>query len=380
MTTCGKREDAFERFPTSIEEEASDAFVKRLHGEWTTKDQAAFEARLETDPAYADAYRRVEESWASLDIHAETSELMAYREEALAYARRAKARRWLKSSRYTRTRWRIAASFTVAALAIATALQLSPYGLKPGQYRTGIGEQRIVELEDRSRIALDAATSLRVRFSNDARLVELQEGQAQFWVATDLKRPFKVQAGRQTIVALGTVFTVEYVDRRVHVAMIEGRVAVVPQQVPVPQVQAPRTADAALGRELPSGADSEGSEQPIEKVNGAADGIELSAGEEVRISQDGQATIIPNADLEAVTAWRSGKVIFRTEPLGEAVRRLNRYSRLQIEIEDAALAARHISGVFEAGDTQGFVAAIQRYYPVAADYTDADTIRLRMTL
>jgi ferric-dicitrate binding protein FerR (iron transport regulator) len=32
---------------------------------------------------------------------------------------------------------------------------------------------------------------------------------------------------------------------------------------------------------------------------------------------------------------------------------MNRYSRLQIRIDDAALAAKQISGVFEAGDTQG---------------------------
>ena len=51
--------------------------------------------------------------------------------------------------------------------------------------------------------------------------------------------------------------------------------------------------------------------------------------------------------------WREGKVIFRTEQLGDAVRRINRYSQIQIEIDDLSLASRPISGVFETGDTQG---------------------------
>lgn len=328
----------------TIEEQASDAFVQRLHGNWTPNDQDALEARLERDSVYADAYRRVEESWSALDVHAETPEIMAYREEAIAYARRANARRWLKSTPYVRGRWRIAAVTAGCSLALAVAWQSSPYGYQPGQYHTGIGEQRIVELDDHSRIALDAATRLQVRYSSDARIVELKEGQAQFSVAHDSTRPFEVQVGEQTIVAVGTVFTVEYVDRKVHVAMMEGRVAVAHRW---------------------------------EKEGPTRRDVEISAGEELRVNQDGRATVTRNADLEAATAWREGKVIFRTEPLGEAVRRVNRYSRVQIELDDDGLASRHISGVFEAGDTLGFVSAIQRYLLVTVDYADAKKIRLK---
>jgi transmembrane sensor len=329
-----------------IEEEASEAFVQRLHGEWTAAEQAALEARLERDPAYADAYRRVRESWGALDAHAESAEVMRYREEAIAYARRSNARRWFKAHTYARSGWRAAAAVLGVSLLLGVAWQLSPYGYAPGQYRTGIGEQRVVDLEDHSRIVLDAATRLRVRFTPDARIVELQDGQAQFSVAKDPTRPFKVEAGGRTIVAVGTEFTVEYVDSEVHVAMMEGKVAVVPTVVP---------AGAAGG-----------------------EGISLIAGEELHVSRDGHNTVTPKADLESATAWREGKVVLRAESLGEAVERMNRYSRLKIKIDDAALAEKHMSGVFEAGDTQGFVSAIQRYLPVAADYEDAHTVKLRL--
>ena len=333
----------------TLEEEASAVFVQRLHGEWTAMDEAAFEKRMASDAEYADAYARAQDSWAMLDTHAESAEVMRYREEAIAYARRSNGRRWLKTHRYARSGWRAAAALT-AALLLGVAWQLSPYGYVPGEYRTGIGEQKVVDLEDHSTIVLDAATRLRVRFTPDARIVELQNGQAQFSVAKDPTRPFKVEAGGRTIVALGTVFTVEYVDSQVHVAMMEGKVAVVSTALPATTSVSP----------------------------GSSEGISLITGEELRVSRDGRSTVTPKADLEAATAWREGKVIIRAEPLGDAARRMNRYSRLQIRIDDTALAAKQISGVFEAGDTQGFLSAIELYLPVEADYSDAHTVKLHV--
>jgi transmembrane sensor len=340
--------NAVEKNRPTAEEQASETFVQRLHGAWSLADQSALEARLERDPEYADAYRRVQESWGALDAHAESAEVMRYREEAIAYVRRTNGSRWLKAHTYARSGWRAAAAVIGVALLLGVAWLLSPYGYAPGQYRTGIGEQKVVDLEDHSTIVLDAATRLRVRFTPDARIVELQDGQAQFSVAKDPTRPFTVEAGGRTIVAVGTVFTVEYVDSQVHVAMMEGKVAVVPTVVPAT-----------------TGADS-------------GEDISLIAGEELHVSRDGRSTVTPKADLEAATAWREGKVIIRTESLSKAVERMNRYSRLQIKIDDATLAEKHVSGVFEAGDTPGFVRAIELYLPVAADYTDSHTVKLRM--
>jgi transmembrane sensor len=333
----------------TIEEEASDALVQKLHGEWSAADQSALERRIAGDREYAAAYARAQESWAALDTHAESAEVMRYREEAIAYARRSNGRRWFKAHTDARRSWRTAAAGVGVALLLGVAWQLSPYGYAPGQYLTVIGEQKVVDLEDHSRIVLDAATRLRVRFTPDARIVELQDGQAQFSVAKDPTRPFKVKAGGQIIVAVGTEFTVEYVDSQVHVAMMEGKVAVVPTAAP-----SSVSADAS------------------------GEGISLIAGEELHVSRDGRSIVTPKADLEAATAWRKGKVIIRSEPLRDAVQRMNRYSRLQIRIDDAALAAKQISGVFEAGDTQGFLNAIQRYLPVEADYADSRTVNLRM--
>jgi len=106
--------------------------------------------------------------------------------------------------------------------------------------------------------------------------------------------------------------------------------------------------------------------------------IELSPGQALKVEPNGRAAVIPNADLEAATAWRQGKIICREEPLGEVLDRLNRYSRVQIKIDDPALAERKISGIFEAGDTQGFVSIVQRYLPVIANPSESHVITLRL--
>lgn len=353
----------------TLEEEASSIFVQRLYGEWHEENQMAFEARLASDSAFAQAYRRVEESWRALDTHAEAPELMNYRAEAIEIMRRANAHRWFQTNalRLLSNQWKIAATI-VGLTVMFAAWQLSPYGYRSGEYRTAIGEQRIVELDDHTRITLDAATHLQVHFTNDARSVQLLEGQAQFSVAKDPSRPFKVIAGGRTIVAVGTVFTVEYVQSRVHVAMIEGKVAVLAPHYHATEM----TSRSAARGNVSANGGAVVKEPQVENEE-----IYLVAGEELHVAQDGQTVVSANADLEAATAWREGKVIFQTESLGEAVNRMNRYSHLQIQIDDEALAAKNISGVFEAGDTRGFVGALQHYFPVNVDYSDADTVRIR---
>jgi transmembrane sensor len=184
-------------------------------------------------------------------------------------------------------------------------------------------------------------------------------------VAHEATRPFKVIAGGHTIVAVGTVFTVEYADQTVHVAMMEGKVAVLSQETVLGGTQGSASVSSPNGNvSSPSGA--------------APSTIELVAGEELRFARDGHPTVKPKADIEAATAWREGKVIFHSEPLGEAIRRLNRYSRTKLQVDGADLANLSVSGVFDAGDSRAFADAVQSYLPVTADYSQADIIKLRM--
>lgn len=349
----------------SLEEEVSSAFVQRLHGEWTAADQAALEKRLASDPAYAEAYRLAQETIDVLSIQADGPEMMRFREQALADARLAAANRWLGPHSRHLSRWRWAAALA-AAVGLALLWQFSPLGYRSGQYRTGTGEQRVIELDDHSLVALDAETRIAVHYTLQSRTVELLKGQAEFSVAKDPGRPFKVIAGDRTIIDVGTVFTVEYVDRKLQVAIVEGRVAVA-SDGPPPGLH---RINAASEPTAPFPVAGLRTEEP--------EPIELSAGEALKVTQDGRSVVIPHADLEAATAWRDGKVIFRNAKLSDAVERMNRYSRVKLEIADPALDNERVSGVFEAGDTEGFIKGVQLALPVLVRHESENTALLSL--
>jgi len=339
-----------------VADEAANVFVRRLHGPWSADDQAALDVRLAQDRDFADAFQRVVQSWSALDQHAEVPEVMAYREHALAEARRANSRRWRLPNRALRLR--LVGMAAAVLLVMGVVLQLSPLGYRPGLYHTDIGEQRVVELPDRSRLAIDSSTRLRVRYSDGARVVELLEGQVQFTVAKDPLRPFKVVVGDRSIVALGTVFTVDYADDQVNLAMLEGRVAIVDP-----------------GSEM--FVDAAGPAAPVSSGAAPAVPVEVVAGEAWKVDRHGRAMLIPEADIEAATAWRQGKVILRAETLSEAVRRMNRYSHRQLVVEDESLGAMRLSGVFEVGDSERFLQALELYLPIVTDYSDSGVVRIK---
>lgn len=316
--------------PPSLEEQAASAIIRAQSGQWTAQDQARLQAWL-ADPDHARAFHTVRQAWRAVGAHSASPELIALRLAAL------------RGRGLLRRPWTIAA----AVLLCGFGLWLGRDRVTPIGYQTAIGEQRVVELTDQSRIALDAATSLRVRMTRDARVVTLLKGQAQFMVAHDSRRPFLVEVGADTITAVGTSFNVEYLDQRMKVDMVEGKVTVAVAP-PAP----PRALAAATFKPL--------------RAPAADRMLELAAGEELDVGPGGQPRIQRNADIDAAIAWRQGRIIFKNTPLGEAVRRLNRYSSLQLQIGDASLAAERISGVFGLGDTEVFAEAVQSSLPVIA--------------
>jgi transmembrane sensor len=66
------------------------------------------------------------------------------------------------------------------------------------------------------------------------------------------------------------------------------------------------------------------------------------------------------ANPAAVTAWRTGRLIFDGEMLAEAVSEFNRYNEVQIVIEDPQLAGERLSGVFDAHQPQSLVLFLER--------------------
>ena len=150
-----------------------------------------------------------------------------------------------------------------------------------------------------------------------------------------------MSAGGQRIVAVGTAFSVRRQGNDIRVIVSEGKVRV---EVP--------GKDAALMQALPAGS------------------IVRTSSNEVLV----QTKSI--AEVEQSLSWRSGLLTFRNTPLADAIAEFNRYNTRKIVIDDPAIAALEIGGIFRATNLDSFVDLLQDGFPVRAT-AEAELIVLR---
>jgi transmembrane sensor len=93
----------------------------------------------------------------------------------------------------------------------------------------------------------------------------------------------------------------------------------------------------------------------------------------VRVDRGGVSAQPTPVDVQQTEAWLQRKIAFEHQPLGEVADEFNRYVSIPIEIDDAALRALPISGVFDANDIDSFVAFLQTLDGVRVERTSART-------
>lgn len=204
-------------------------------------------------------------------------------------------------------------------------------------YATRLGEQSVVTLADGSQVALDTDTALRVRFTDDRRLVELEHGQAYFTVAHDAARPFVVDADDTGVRATGTQFDVKRTGKGVEVTLVEGSVEVTPPSAPATR---------------------------------------LAAGQQFSLRSD-TGSQVRRVDTAALTAWRQGRIVLDDATLGDAITEINRYARQPVRLDAPQLAGERIGGSFATGDVDAFVAAVTATLPLASVKASDGSIHLQ---
>ncbi|WP_407353828.1 FecR family protein [Luteimonas sp. R10] len=291
------------------------------------------EAWLMRDSAHVAAWHEVQDLWNFVGEHAAAPEAIAARRAALDRAHRHNRRRW----RDRMPGRAIAAS--VALIALATLAGGVFWQLaRPDVYRTALGERYTVTLSDGSAVSLDAASEVRVEYSERARELVLVKGQARFDVARDPLRPFAVQAGDQRVIATGTAFNIDLFGSQTSITLIEGRVLV----LDVPESKA----------------------------------MEVRQGQRLVAAAQGPMQI-QRVDIDQAIAWQQGQLIFDDEPLDAVVARVSRYTREQVAITDDSAAKLRLSGVINAGDLSSFVTTVTTYLPVQATRTPDGSVELR---
>lgn len=314
---------------TTADREAADWFA-RLGSRSISGDALASFETWRRDPDNLAAYNRIERVWQAGGRISGDPEIQKAARDALARTARPTAG------------WKPAATVGGLALACAALVAIGlPQMSSRTTYSTAIGEQRPVTLADGTTVRLDTNSGIDVRYSNDRRIVVLQGGQAFFDVTPDADRPFTVEAGGTSVTAVGTAFDVRRDGASVEVTLVSGSVEV------------------------------EAEERDRSKR------WTLEPGSQIRVAAE--QSQVRAVDIAAETSWTQGELIFRDQPLTEAVAEVNRYLVRPVRLEAGPLGDVRVSGVFRTGDRDAFVSAATDLFELQAVPKADGSIRLVRT-
>lgn len=261
--------------------EAADWYARlRADGADATTRQA-FASWQAADPAHRLAYAEVcALGWALPNAASEAAQVAATpshaagRRPTLAVRARARA-----ASRLLAWAMGAAASLLLALLVPRLG---EPLGAALSDHAAPRAAREVVTLVDGSVVELEALSRLDVTMAATSRRLTLASGALFVDVASDPTRPLTVEADGVAVTAIGTRFGVRISGDSVQVAVEEGRVAV----------------------------DHDGRR------------LELGAGQQWRVGSAAAPTALDGSSL----AWRSGRLAFSGEPLGEVLATLARHT------------------------------------------------------
>lgn len=227
-------------------------------------------------------------------------------------------------------------------------------------YETAIGEHSTVNLPDGSVLVLNTDSLVRVHYTAAHRLIELERGELNVQVAHDKQRPLSVLAAGRVVQAVGTAFNVQLLrDRRVELIVTEGRVRV-------------------AGREDEASGPARREPKPLPATATAVSGGErLLMSERQPQVEPEQVEKMEPADMDARLSWRSGNLVFRGEPLEQAMAEISRYTSVEFRIEDEQLKDVRVAGLFRTGDVKGLLSTLDSNFDIASERLDAQTVVLR---
>lgn len=305
-------------------------------------DQQSFESWRSADPRHGAAFAQVAATWertGDLRLSAARPGRAVDEDATPAYdaASGADAHFVKTSSTGTLSRRRVltagGAALLVAASGGAALL------LREGRDRiqTAVGERRSMRLPDGSRAELNTDSILSWHFGKK-RSVWLERGEALIAVATDRALPFVLHGGG--------------VEARLRQGSYNLRL----------HDNGPELTAFSGGGEIHR---SDNGWMPLAPMQAVSD-------------LDGRirTAVVSPADVEAVSAWRRGEIIFNGMRLDAAVGEFNRYLDKKLVIGDAVTGAIRLGGRFFIDDPASFLRSLRQGFDVMAE-VGPDSIVLR---
>lgn len=289
--------------PENANRQAAD-WLARLHADdRAVEDEAAFRIWLDADSSHQEAFERASAVWDAVGGLRDHPPMQAQATDPARLSRRTV----------------IAGS---GGVLVAAGLTLGWREARAGVYRTEIGEQRRLVLDDGTRVMLDTDTRIRFRAGDRVRTLSLGAGRIDLGIAAD-PRPFVIEAGARRVTAQAARLDVRRDGDRVALIAVEG------------------------------GARIEGPGAAVSLASGGR--IAMSAGRPDRIDRP---------ELEDLIAWQSGRLAFRNETIAQAIAEMNRYTTRTLIVSDARVGAMRLSGVYRVGDPEAFARSLAVLLPV----------------
>ncbi|MEM9623781.1 MAG: FecR domain-containing protein, partial [Pseudomonadota bacterium] len=319
----------------------------------STEDLDAFGDWLAADVRHRKEYAKADRLWQNLGRAITREDMEAYRAQNPGHSSRARLIKW----RDGRLRWSAFAACAMTLLAGAILWNQVPGTVSPATspytYTNNLKQAEQLSLDDGTEVILGANSELTVAFSAGARSIALVSGEAFFNVATELDRPFVVDAGTLSLRVTGTVFDVQRKGSITQVAVAEGSV-----HLTHPTVLAP----APPGSSRAAGAVTANQVLP------------LVAGERViAVENRGFGPVYP-IQPERIGAWRQGHLVYSNVPLKAIVEDLNRYDNRSFSIDDATIADIEISATFDSRDINSVLRSLTELLPVKIQQDPAGNV------
>lgn len=303
--------------------EAERWFLRLQELDCTDAERREFERWVGATEEHRVAYQRAERLWGLLGEAVQRPEVHALPEAVLPPL----------ADRTVRPAWWSWAAAAAVCLVLVFSYQVYRTARLPApeHFQTAVGETRSLTLADDSTITLDTDSHVAVRNGPWERSVELMRGAAFFDVRPDAKRPFIVttELGRATV--LGTRFQMRLDRDGLDVVLLDG------------SLRLDRTAA------IPAPDQTH---------------VVLQPGQQATLARGEPTWQTSEADVEAPTAWRQQRLIFRDTPLPDAVAEVNRYTTVQLRVGEPDLESLTVNGVFRTGDLDSFVLALEYTLPV----------------
>lgn len=311
-----------------IVEEAVAWYVRRASGQPLTEGDAAFTAWHAAHPDHARAWQRLQALGGRLSDS--TGRVPAPVARAtLAQAAALPRRRLLKT-----LAWAGIGGGALYLLRDEVPWR-DPLARRLADVRTTTGERRALVLADGTRLLLNTATAVDIRFDAQHRLIALHAGEIQVATAPDAAgRPFLVRTRDGLLTPVGTRFTVRR-DAFPDDARGFTRLAVEQGAVEI------RATSAA-------------SEAPVL----------VRAGEQARFTRSGVDARRPLD--EAAQSWTEGKLVAERMRLADLLAELDRYRSGSLRC-DPAVADLRVTGVWPLADaeaTDRVLASLEKTLPV----------------